>query len=169
MKLWIAFGVSWILYRLDCGCDSSAILIPELVGLSKKIGVAHGNLIIWRSWRWEEQRPTNSSLVARATIILSSKNIKQHLSIDHWMDLRPPTEEMLSKLIYVKWCAELSARSDAKCGGLRDWASVKLKKDHGATWWCTDSMLAFELFSHVFSRRYQGYRKHSQESRCSLF
>ena len=52
---------------------------------------------------------------------------------------------------------------------VEDWASVKLKKDHGATWWCTDSMLALELFSHVFSRRYQGYRKHSQESQCSLF
>ena len=111
MKLWIAFGVSWILYRLDCGCDSSAILIPELLGLSKKIAVAHG-------WSFEDvggercsesfRGPaTNSSLVAGATII-SSKNINFGI-MDHRMDLRPPTEEMLSKLIYVKWCAELLA------------------------------------------------------------
>lgn len=158
---------------LESCTDSTAAATPQQFWSQSWLGWAKKSLncpwlIIWRRWRWESPEsfrglPTKSSLVAGATII-SSKNIKKLASwIIGW------TWGRRQKRCCPSWFMSSGAQSSQRFQWCEHGGGLSIGEAEERPWWCTDSMLALELFSHVFSRRYQGYRKHSQESRCSLF
>ena len=95
--------------------------------------VARGSLRIWASSRWE-RTPVYTCIHQYCSWLAPLGQLLHFLSFceTFWrIMVRPATEEMLSKLIYVKWCAE---PSDVRC---------KMGMHRFCWWW--NSFLPFGL------------------------